>query len=215
MAAVDSSEPQVEGSVLLPDNQSNDSQLTEDLTKDRAEKSRSVMLYLLEKSPEYRELSDVREQGWDIPEGDKYFANVRRNAAKSDEKTSAYFHKLMRAIGHEIDKSTNAFKVQQADSTPPAILEICMARGAFLEIALKKNPGSHALAFSLPVSSGGYRSRLTSDSNTKRVFLDVTMLAADMDMDQIPEDHEDAEKFLPRQLEEGRLFDWSYVTGRS
>jgi 23S rRNA U2552 (ribose-2'-O)-methylase RlmE/FtsJ len=120
----------------------------------------------------------------------------------------------MSAIGHEIDKATDAFKVQQAGSTPPAILDICMAPGAFLEIALKKNPGSHALAFSLPVSCGGYRSYLTGDSNTKRVFLDVTMLAADMDVDQIPEGHEDAENFLPRQLAEGRLFDLVICDGQ-
>ena len=112
----------------------------------------------------------------------------------------------MRTIGREIDNATNAFKVQRVDPTAPAILDMCMAPGAFLEIALRKNPGSHALAFSLPASCGGYRSRLASDLNVKRVFLDVTMLAADMDMDQIPEGHED-ENFLPRQLEEGMLFD--------
>lgn len=120
----------------------------------------------------------------------------------------------MNTIGHEIDKATNAFKIPPVDSTPSTILDICMAPGAFLEIALKKNPGSHALAFSLPVSCGGYKSRLASSLNVKRVFLDVTMLAADMDVDQIPEGHEDAENFLPRQLEEGRLFDLVICDGQ-
>jgi hypothetical protein len=62
MAAVNSSKAQVEAPALLPDNQSNNSQPTEDLTKDCTEKSRSVVPYLLENSPEYRELSDVRQQ---------------------------------------------------------------------------------------------------------------------------------------------------------
>lgn len=120
----------------------------------------------------------------------------------------------MLTIGHEIDAATRAFKIQQVDSTPPTILDMCMAPGAFLEIALKKNPGSHALAFSRPVSRGGHRSHLASGLNARRVFLDVTMLAADMDLDQIPEGHEDAENFLPRQLAEGRLFDLVICDGR-
>ncbi|KGO67646.1 hypothetical protein PITC_064090 [Penicillium italicum] len=214
MAAGNSSKAQVEDSVLPPGSQPNDPQLTEEPTEDRAEKSRSVVPYLLEKSPEFRKLSDVKQQGWEAPEGDQYFANLRENADKSDEKTASYFHKLMHIIGCEIDKATNAFKIARAGSTPPAILDMCMAPGAFLEIALKKNPGSHALAFSLPVSCGGYRSRLSSGLNTKRVFLDVTMLVADMDMNEIPEGHEDAENFLPRQLEEGRLFDLVICDGQ-
>ncbi|CRL26111.1 Ribosomal RNA methyltransferase RrmJ/FtsJ [Penicillium camemberti] len=214
MAAVDSSQAQVEVPAPLPGSQPNSPQPTEDLTEDVAEKSRSVVPYLLENSPEFRELSDVRQRGWEAPEGDKYFANLRQNADKSDEKTVAYFHKFMNTIGHEIDKATNAFKISPVDSTPSTILDICMAPGAFLEIALKKNPGSHALAFSLPVSCGGYKSRLASSLNVKRVFLDVTMLAVDMDVDQIPEGHEDAENFLPRQLEEGRLFDLVICDGQ-
>ncbi|KAF7527071.1 hypothetical protein PCG10_003272 [Penicillium crustosum] len=214
MTAVNPSHPQVEAPAPLPGSHSNSPHPTEDLMEDVAEKSNSVVPYLLEKSPEFRELTDVRQRGWEAPEGDTYFANLRRNADKSDEKTSAYFYKFMSTIGREIDKATNAFKIQPVDSTPPAILDICMAPGAFLEIALKKNPGSHALAFSLPVSCGGYRSRLSSSLNVKRVFLDVTMLAADMDVDQIPEGHEDSENFLPRQLEEGRLFDLVICDGQ-
>ncbi|KAJ5186803.1 hypothetical protein N7449_009797 [Penicillium cf. viridicatum] len=214
MAAVNLSQAQVEVPAPLLGSQPNSPQPTEDLMEDVAEKSRSVIPYLLENSPEFRELSDVRQQGWDAPDGDKYFANLRQNADKSDKQTAVYFYKFMKIIGHEIDKATNAFKIQLVDSTPPAILDICMAPGAFLEIALKKNPGSNALAFSLPVSCGGYRSRLASGLNVERVFLDVTMLAADMDVDQIPGDHEDSKNFLPRQLDEGQLFDLVICDGQ-
>lgn len=62
MAAVNSSQVQVEASVLLPGSQPNDPRLTEDLTEDRAKKSRSIISYLLERSAEFRELSDVRQQ---------------------------------------------------------------------------------------------------------------------------------------------------------
>ncbi|KAI2732237.1 hypothetical protein CBS147332_1376 [Penicillium roqueforti] len=204
---------QVEASALLPDSQPNDPQPTKDPAEDCTEKGRSVVPYLLENSPEFRELSDLRQKGWESSEGDQYFAKLRQNADKSDKKSATYFYKFMRVIGREIDKATNAFKAQRVDSTSPAILDMCMAPGAFLEVALKKNPGSHALAFSLPVSSGGYKSVLASDLDAKRVFLDVTMLAADMDMDLIPEGHED-EKFLPRQLEEGMLFDLVICDGQ-
>ncbi|KAJ5497058.1 hypothetical protein N7463_009045 [Penicillium fimorum] len=211
MAAVDSGQGQVEASTLLPDSQLDNPQSIEEPTEEPAENSRSVVPYLLETSPEFRELSDVRQRGWETPEDDKYLANMRRNADKSDEKTSVDFHKLMNTLGQEIDTATNAFKIRQVDSTPPAILDICMAPGAFLEIALRKNRGSHALAFSLPVSCGGYRSRLASGLNAKRVFLDVTMLAADMDVDRIPEGHEDAENFCPGNLKKVGFLIWSYV----
>ncbi|OQE44419.1 hypothetical protein PENCOP_c002G03951 [Penicillium coprophilum] len=210
MAPVDSSQAQVEVPALLSESQPDDPLLTKEFTEESAEKSRSVILYLLEKSPDFRGLSE----GWEAPGGDKFFANMRRNADKSDVKTSAYFHTLMNTIGREIDTETNAYKVQQLDSTPPAILDMWMAPGAFLEIALKKNPGSHALAFSLPVSCGGYRSRLPSGLNVKRVFLDVTMLAADMDAGEIPEGHEDTENFLPQQFEEDRLFNLVICDGQ-
>ncbi|OQE32774.1 hypothetical protein PENFLA_c001G06378 [Penicillium flavigenum] len=208
--AVHSIQAQLELPALLPGSQLNDPHLTEDLAEYPAEESRSALPYLLEKSPEFRDLSD----GWEAPEPNEYFANALRNADESDENTAAYFHNFMSTTAREFDKATNAFQVQRVDSTPPAILDMCMTPGALLEIALKRNPGARALAFSLPVSCGGYKTSLASNLNTKRVFLDLTMLAADMGVDQIPEGHEDTENFLPQQLEEGRLFDLVICDGQ-
>lgn len=62
MAAIHLSQAQVEASALPHDRQLNDPQRTEDATEDRAEKIRSIVPYLLEKCPEFRELSDLRQQ---------------------------------------------------------------------------------------------------------------------------------------------------------
>ncbi|CAG8297604.1 unnamed protein product [Penicillium nalgiovense] len=212
--AVHSTQAQLELPALFPGSQLNDHHLTEDLAEYPAAESRSVLPYLLEKSPEFRELSDTRQQGWETLERNEYFANVLRTADEYDENTAAYLHKFMSTTAREFDKATNTFKVQRVNPTPPAILDMCMVPGALLQIALERNPGARALAFSLPVSCGGYKSNVASNLNTKRVFLNLTMLAADMDVDQIPEGHEDAENFLPRQFEEGRLFDLVVCDGQ-
>lgn len=53
---------QVEASALLPDSQPNDPQPTKDPAEDCTENGRSVVPYLLENSPEFRELSDLRQK---------------------------------------------------------------------------------------------------------------------------------------------------------
>lgn len=62
MTAVNPSHPQVEAPAPLPGSHSNSPHPTEDLMEDVAEKSNSVVPYLLEKSPEFRELTDVRQR---------------------------------------------------------------------------------------------------------------------------------------------------------
>lgn len=74
--------------------------------------------------------------------------------------------------------------------------------------------GHAALAFSLPVKDGGHRSFLPRNLNAERIFLDVTMLAADMGVEEIDGDHPDAQNFLPRQFKSISSLIWSYVTAR-
>ena len=120
----------------------------------------------------------------------------------------------MKDIGQELHRSTNAFAIQQVHTRPLIILDMCMAPGGFLATALSRNPGSRALAFSLPISCGGHKVRLPSDSNVEQRFLDVTMLAADMGVERIPEDHPDAGNFLPRQFKTPQLFDLVLCDGQ-
>ncbi|KAI1641580.1 uncharacterized protein F4817DRAFT_52782 [Daldinia loculata] len=178
-----------------------------------ANPSKAIKAYLLERSAEFREISELRQRGWDNPEGDSFFQKQRQNADKSDDRTAAYFFELMRRIGHELHRSTGAFAVQPG-SPHPNILDMCMAPGGFLDVALSKSPTSRALAFSLPASDGGHKVLLRMTSNVEIRYLDVTMLAADMGVEEVPKDHPDADRFLPRQLEPRQSFDLVFCDGQ-
>ena len=89
-----------------------------------------------------------------------------------------------------------------------------MAPGGFLATALKQNPGSHVLAFSLPPSSGGHKVLLPTYSEVEQKFLDITMLAGDMGVENIPKDHPDAGNFLSRVLQNEQLFDLVLCEGQ-
>ena len=110
----------------------------------------------------------------------------------------------MQRVGDELHRTTLGFATR---TYPGHILDMCAAPGGFLTTAMKYNPGSQITAFSLPPSDGGYNVFLTGDNNDCVKFLDITMLAADMGITDIPEEHPDAGKFLPRALKEMQLFD--------
>ncbi|KAJ5144381.1 hypothetical protein N7476_004816 [Penicillium atrosanguineum] len=166
-----------------------------------------IVPYLMEQSDEFREHSLLRQRGWNNPKGDDYLRAQRRNADQSSVKNDFYFHSLVKDIGEELHQFGNIFAINRTQEGPPKILDMCMAPGGFWETALKKNPGSQAVAFSLPVTCGGHKSQLPKDMNVDQKFLDVTMLASDMGAHEIPKDHPDAINFLPQQLRQNQLFD--------
>ncbi|OTB04792.1 hypothetical protein M426DRAFT_57814 [Hypoxylon sp. CI-4A] len=173
-----------------------------------------IIRYLRERSAEFRGLEEIRKRGWDKPQGDVHFQNQRRNADHADSNTSKYFFKLMGGVARELHESANAFKINPEQSQRPSILDMCMAPGGFLETALSYNPEAEALAFSLPPSIGGHQVLMQADSAVEQRFLDVTMLAADMGIEEIPESHQDASNFLPRQLKSHQLFDLVLCDGQ-
>ena len=111
----------------------------------------------------------------------------------------------MKRIGQEVHSRTSAFKVRNCPR--PDILNMGMAPGGFLATALGVNPESHALAFTLPISEGGHKALLPENPNVITRFLDVTMLAADLGVVDIPAEHVDAGNFLPAHFEPGQKFD--------
>lgn len=178
-----------------------------------------VTAYLARKSPEFQTLTGLREkvdialqalsvsdqtddepQGWANPNGDTFFQAQRQNADDADAKTAKIFYKIMRRIAKEIQKSKGALSITNRASSQCSILDFCTAPGGFLGAALAMNPGSHAVAFSLPTASGGHEILLPKTAAQEIRLLDITMLAADMGVIDIPTDHEDAKNFLPRQL---------------
>ena len=89
-----------------------------------------------------------------------------------------------------------------------------MAPGGFLDVAIKFNPDSSALAFSLPPSSGGHEVLLPTNANVSVNFLDITMLAAEMGVTDIPVDHPDVENFLPPTFAPDDSFDLILCDGQ-
>lgn len=85
----------------------------------------------------------------------------------------------MKLIARELHSRTGALQISHTASDP-AILDMCAAPGGFLEVALEKNRGARAVAFSLPFSVGGHKMLMSHRSNVSLKFLDVTMLATDM-----------------------------------
>ena len=89
-----------------------------------------------------------------------------------------------------------------------------MAPGGFLASVLDINPEANALAFSLPATEGGHNVLLPSSSNVETKLLDITMLAADMAVSDIPAKHPDAENFLPGQFIDRAAFDLVICDGQ-
>lgn len=114
----------------------------------------------------------------------------------------------MEEISKEMQCFTRAFTIRKTEPNPQ-ILDMCMAPGVYLAKALERNDKAQAVAFTLPPWQGGHIPILSESETLKIHLLDITMLAADMDIepDEIPEDHPDSASFLPRHFEDGQNFD--------
>jgi 23S rRNA U2552 (ribose-2'-O)-methylase RlmE/FtsJ len=124
------------------------------------------------------------------------------------------FYEMMKEIGQEIHRSTGALAIPKMAANSPTILDMCMAPGGFLAGTLNINPGARALGFSLPVSQGGHKALLPSDPNVTLKFLDITMLAADMGVIDIPAEHPEVKNMLSQQFYPGQLFDLILCDGQ-
>ena len=70
------------------------------------------------------------------------------------------------------------------------------------------------MGFSLPIREGGHRLLLPRTLASTVRFLDLTMLAADMGMEELPQDHPDVHNFLPRELQSEMVFDLVICDGQ-
>ncbi|EED11939.1 hypothetical protein TSTA_000170 [Talaromyces stipitatus ATCC 10500] len=109
---------------------------------------------------------------------------------------------------------TGVFHIKNLYCDGYSILDMCMAPGGFLAIALSCNPEAQALAFSLPRIDGGHRVLLPKRPSVTLKFLDVTMLAEDMGLSCIPNEHPDAGNFLPSQFDPRQSFDLIICDGQ-
>ena len=120
-------------------------------------------------------------------------------------------------IGDELHNSTKALSLPSARSRRPSVLDLCMAPGGFTASMLKRNPNAKACGISLPPSQGGHKILLPNWQTNSRIqvcFLDITMLAAEMDATDIPAEHPDAANFLPDRPYHGEQFDLIFCDGQ-
>ncbi|KAJ4218951.1 hypothetical protein NW759_008106 [Fusarium solani] len=139
----------------------------------------AITAYLKENVQEFRHLQQMRTKGWESSKGDAHFNKQRRVADEPTEKDARFFYNMMHRIGRDINKATRAFDLSGIKK--PALLDMCMAPGAFLAQVLDKYPNTQVKAMSLPLKDGGHRVRL-GHHNVAVEFRDITMLAADMGM---------------------------------
>lgn len=105
---------------------------------------------------------------------------------------------MMQNIGRELHIATGAFNTTTLAGEQPKLLDMCMAPGGFLSAAMQFHPNAIATAYSLPLEAGGHEVLLPEHNNIKIKMLDITMLAADLGADNIPEGHSDIANFLPK-----------------
>ncbi|KAI5860980.1 hypothetical protein GGS23DRAFT_598864 [Durotheca rogersii] len=152
--------------------------------------------YLLENSPEYRELSELRRQGWKNREGDDYFVGRRRQADNPTAEGKTLFFEMMRQIGSEMDGMSRIFTF----ASPPRVLDLCFAPGGFVSAILERNPGAVVRGTTLPPAQGGHDILLPgweTDPRVRVTLCDLTMLAGEMGIEpaMVPEEHPDRANF--------------------
>ncbi|KAI0397462.1 hypothetical protein F5Y17DRAFT_373599 [Xylariaceae sp. FL0594] len=111
----------------------------------------------------------------------------------------------MRRISGELQGATGVFTLKSSgsgdDDDGGAILDMCAAPGAFLEVAVEMNPQAVQIkGFTLPVAEGGHA--VLADQERVRDAIrevDINFLAEDMGMrlEDIPDTHPDKARFLP------------------
>jgi hypothetical protein len=122
---------------------------------------------------------------------------------------------MMREIGSELHHATSALALGTADGEHPIILDLCMAPGGFAASVLDFNRDATVCGISLPASQGGHHMLLPDrKSRTQVQFLDITMLAVEMDVTEVPLEHPDAANFLPDRPFYNERFDLIFCDGQ-
>lgn len=124
-----------------------------------------------------------------------------------------FFH-MMKRIGSELHSATGIFNINAPLGGRPKILDMCMAPGAFLSLAIEHNPQADGHAFTLPLKMGGHKVLLPRNSRVDVKFMDITMLAADVGVESIPPEHPDVKNFLPRHFQPHDIFDLVICDGQ-
>jgi hypothetical protein len=137
-------------------------------------------------------------KGWDDPRRDEHFKKTRLRADHANKGTKRIFFEMMCQIGGELHCATFALTPATSQKGRPMILDLCMALGGFAASVLKADSDALVCGISLPISQGGHDMLLPnwqSDTRVQVQFLDITMLAVEMGVTDIPDSHPDAANF--------------------
>ncbi|KAF2806479.1 uncharacterized protein BDZ99DRAFT_510762 [Mytilinidion resinicola] len=173
--------------------------------------------YLLRHVAVFKELMKLKRRGWENPKGDDFFKEQRIRADHADASGQSVFYNMMCQIGAELNNNTSALLLSSAIGGRPSVLDLCMAPGGFTASVLKENRSARVCGISLPLSQGGYKILLPNwqtDSRIQVCFLDITMLAAEMGITDIPAEHPDAANFLSDRPFHGEKFDLIFCDGQ-
>ncbi|KAH8726914.1 hypothetical protein GQ44DRAFT_704989 [Phaeosphaeriaceae sp. PMI808] len=173
--------------------------------------------YCMEHLTVFRELDELRRRGWKNPLGDDHFRAQRSRADTADDAGQRIFYRMMCQIADELHRTTFALSLPWVRGGSPTVLDLCMAPGGFTASVLKANRQVRVCGVSLPVSQGGHKILLPGwqrDSRIQVCFLDITMLAAEMDLTNIPAEHLDADNFLSERPFYGETFDLVFCDGQ-
>ncbi|KAF2685021.1 hypothetical protein K458DRAFT_300465 [Lentithecium fluviatile CBS 122367] len=176
-----------------------------------------VKEYLLTHADVFRELMELKRKGWENPKGDDHFKEQRIRADHADHSGRRLFYNMMCQIGDELHHNTLALSLSSLSGRRPSVLDLCMAPGGFTASVLKRNRNAKVCGISLPLSQGGHGILVPNwqtDSRIHVCFLDITMLAAEMDITDIPAEHPDAANFLPDRPFYGEEFDLIFCDGQ-
>lgn len=106
----------------------------------------------------------------------------------------------MQKIGDEMQAATGALNLQDPR---PQVLDLCMAPGGYSKSVLKYSPHARVLGVTLPADLGGHKLLIPRDGRETRVsvcFTDITMLASEFGVTDLPKDHPDISNFSDRRL---------------
>ncbi|KAF1828722.1 hypothetical protein BDW02DRAFT_593085 [Decorospora gaudefroyi] len=162
--------------------------------------SATIAPYLLENSPTFKEITGLRQKGWNTAKGDRYFENRQLSQ-----------HDMSDRRGMDRKTSVITFAATDRDLSP-RVLDIGMAPCGFTETVLRKHYDATIRGITLPLDIGGLKVMLPGWNADLRIlieFLDVTMLADEMGRPttSIPTTHPDFATFSSNRPFQGENFD--------